>query len=182
MRWWGLAVWVALGCGSSSSTSGGALDGGAEGGADGSVTVIDGGADAGGGTCLPTPTSFELTVGGRYCNNGPSCEGGSLLTVIAADGRALARGNPCATTGNCPQPQLITGPATTSWDGSFVTSCQPTLVHDCAAAGHYIARMCAYPDTATSGSACTPPASGPPKCVDVPFDWPTTTTVRGSLP
>jgi hypothetical protein len=175
------------GCGSSgSSGSSGATSDAGDGGAttdagahDGQAP--DGGSAWGGGTCLTSPTTFELDVVGRFCNAGPSCEGTLLLSVIAPDTTALGLGNPCAATGSCQQPLLIASPAISTWDGSFVATCTPQPVHACALAGRYVARMCAWRDTADAGATCSPSGTSTPVCVDVPFDWPTTATLRGAI-
>ena len=54
-----------------------------------------------------------------------------------------------------------------------------------APAGHYVARMCATPGTITTAdggfpSKCT--ATGAVECVDVPFDFPGSSPIIGTLP
>jgi hypothetical protein len=77
---------------------------------------------------------------------------------------------------------------TSSWDGTMYvqSTCGPTANacsdRQCAAAGSYIARMCAYPRVPTDASVVGYCEAGPtPNCVDVPFEYPYAGTVSGTL-
>ncbi len=104
----------------------------------------------------------------------------------------------------CAQPSPIAGAVSKTWNGQVFT--QSTCKADtatytcglaqCAAKGRFVARMCAYPSTpssdagadaaadaaATVPTRCATPAGAQPKCVDVPFDWPSQGPVVGTIP
>jgi hypothetical protein len=79
----------------------------------------------------------------------------------------------------------------TTWSGeswSSGTFCganrNACLSRMCAAPGRYLAHMCAYMvDESDDAGAldCRQSASKTPTCVDVPFDYPMTKTVTGTL-
>jgi hypothetical protein len=120
------------------------------------------------------------------------------VTVRTAAGADVPITWPCITTcADCapvackmsclaPQP-LAVGGVTQTWDGSLYppSTCGAAVTcvnKSCAAAGQYIAKMCAYPktgaDAATIGTCESDPT---PVCVEVPFTYPAA-TVAGALP
>lgn len=110
----------------------------------------------------------------------------------------------CAAVCPAPSPVPAAGLSQT-WAGRYFTSGKCTTaqgdnvscgVGQCAAAGKYVARMCLYVDgsapdggadaadaAASSPERCRAQSAGAkPTCVDVPFDWPSTKTVVGTIP
>ncbi len=187
---------VATGCGGATSST--PVDGGA--GADATIggdtgdsgPSLDAATENGG--CVDGGITFTFTA-----DAAPVCAGSAIncnafsawLTLTGPAGATVPMGNPtcidCNTcTGGCPpgpcDPPVPTQSliGTLGWDGTiYVAStcgaegeaCGATA---CAAAGHYVATMCAYPagaDAGTGGSACELQAPTP-HCVAVPFDWP----------
>lgn len=166
-----------------------------------------GGADV--PTC-EAPLTFELRVeSGSYCAGGQKACDAEWLTILGPDGQPFARDNTCNTScgdcapvrcpGSCIQPVPIADKVTRAWDGRLFaqSTCNGSAgtlscgAAKCAPKGRYTARMCASP-SATVGDAGADAASGPstqctiaqgaqPKCVDVQFDWPSTTPVVGTL-
>jgi hypothetical protein len=118
---------------------------------------------------------------------------GPLTTVVYAPSCGVTNCGSCETE-SCPK-HLCEAPIVippegiqTTWtgvryagdtckqNGSSLSSCQKAF---CVAPGHYVARMCGYladGDATTCGSA-----SPTPTCTDVPFDWPMTSTLTGTL-
>ncbi len=84
-----------------------------------------------------------------------------------------------------PQPMKDQG-ETMTWDGTDwqQSTCGANVScrgRQCAAPGHYIAKMCgshSIPDGGTFGQCSTNPML---TCVDVPFDYPTSAVVAGKL-
>jgi hypothetical protein len=75
---------------------------------------------------------------------------------------------------------------TTTWNGTYwqdatcgaSMSCKGT---QCAAPGHYIAKMCASRSVPDGGPFGTCNPSAMQTCVDVPFDYPTSGVVAGKV-
>lgn len=190
---------LTAGDGGSGTEGGGATDGG--GGGDAHVrTGTCGGSLAGGD--LGATISFELAATGSFCTGVPGTCDPTWLTIIDSAGKSLTYGNACETTCGecqqvgcpsiCPQPSPVPAEgAKLSWDGRIFTSntCNGAAGSlscvdlDCAPSGQYIARMCGYRSTADGGTnACSGlTMDAKPTCVDVPFEWPKTVTVRGTL-
>lgn len=155
--------------------------------------------------CTPTPVnfvmqsasvdagysySFSLGIPGdgvwwyslAQADGGPLSIFPSETTCDACGLTAIAVGAACGA--------LPDGGATATWDGALVTgnsmcswspgggepaesiSCNTT---ECAPPGRYIVTMCA-----TKNVACPTPNGN--VCIDVPFDYPTTSDVVGTLP
>jgi len=73
----------------------------------------------------------------------------------------------------------IAGQSSCSWSGSSPPSPIACSVLECMPAGRYVATMCAY----TSSLECSNgPGDDRGTCVSVPFDYPTTSVVVGTLP
>jgi hypothetical protein len=158
-------------------------------------TAIDGGADGqvDGGACVVGSVTFRMRSASRskYCVGGPSTCSSTWLTVIGPDGREHIVDRPCFA--NCSDCQPIACPASCApptrmqpdgvqhpWDGTYYEqkTCGPgtaCVASTCAAAGRYIARMCAYPDHGGTTTFCEPEST--PACVDVAFDWPAATGI-----
>jgi hypothetical protein len=81
--------------------------------------------------------------------------------------------------------------AMTTWDGSYfqASTCgagKSCFEDACAPPGKYLAHMCAYPDGEDGGAGpfCSfNPQAVPAKavCVEVPFDFPSTGVVEGTI-
>jgi len=106
----------------------------------------------------------------------------------------------------CPAPSPVpSGGLRQTWAGRYFTSSKCTTAQgdsvgcgagQCAAPGKYVARMCLYVDgsapdggadaadaSASSPEPCRAQSPGAkPTCVDVPFDWPSTKAVVGTIP
>jgi hypothetical protein len=91
---------------------------------------------------------------------------------------------PCP--GLCAAPQPMKSPEQRTWDGTYYTSStcgtgSSCLAPACAAPGSYVARMCAHknmaPDAGLSCNAVNQTAT----CVDIPFTWPPSGPVQGSI-
>jgi hypothetical protein len=75
---------------------------------------------------------------------------------------------------------------TTTWNGTYWqeatcganTSCRGT---QCAAPGHYVAKMCASRSVPDGGPFGTCNPSAMQTCVDVPFDYPASGVVAGKV-
>ncbi|HEY8079301.1 MAG TPA: hypothetical protein VIF62_34460 [Labilithrix sp.] len=156
----------------------------------------DGGAGGGGAACSGPSATFVLNVSaqGSFCDS-EGCNG-TFITLLRADGTALAATPDCETScGDCAPvacPALCRAPnevgaggLKTTWNGTYsesstcgsgVTCAQP----ECAEAGHYVARMCVFRDAHEAGAVggCQ---AGEKVCTDVPFDWPTTATITGTI-
>jgi hypothetical protein len=76
---------------------------------------------------------------------------------------------------------------TTTWDGTYFEPGQcgngQIACHNkqCAPPGKYVATMCASRSTSDAGTVGFCMASATPTCVDVPFDYPSATTVEGVI-
>ena len=140
-----------------------------------------------------------------YCDMTSGCSGPVHITILDAAGATLDVSTPeCATICStscrpllCPEIACLAphGVAFTgtdlTWDGTVYTMSTCGSGTACyapkkAAAGRYVARMCATPGTVTTSDAgvfeskCT--ATGAQQCIDVPFDLPGPTPVQGKLP
>ncbi len=191
------------GVGGSATTAGSGTGGGSTGGGGGGT----GGSGSGGsgGTCGSDSVTFRLVPGGLpgspgYCVG--SC-GTSWVTIKTADGQVLggidhgcfASCTDCSPVLcpaiACPAPHhLASSGENITWNGTLwaANTCSqpsgaklPCVNPVCVSPGSsLVATMCAYPNmTPDGGTYC---AGGPtPKCVDVPFIYPTTTVVTGVL-
>jgi hypothetical protein len=138
-------------------------------------------------------------AGADYCV-GINC-GTSFVTVKSITGQTInispgcqttcEQCQPIACTASCIAPQhMKAGGESITWDGTYyvqstctsggqTNSCRNTL---CAAPGMYVAHMCASKSTSDAGATGFCMASPTPTCVDVPFVYPSATTVDGMLP
>jgi len=182
---------------STTGTAGGRFDGGS-GGAGGQP--VDAGSDA--TACdlsQPLPVTFRLRVqsGSDYCTNACGAPWVSIYKTGSDQPLVISRG--CTT--DCSQCQPVACPAiaciapqhvphdgeTLTWDGTAWQSskCGPQNL-TCTSPtcgtppGRYIARMCAYKAASDAGPYCM--AVSAITCVDVPFEYPTSSAVEGTLP
>jgi hypothetical protein len=176
------------------------LDGGVSDGAtgDGGSGGEGGTVPDGGGACSGQAASFQLTTKGPFCRGHAGDCSNTWLTILGPDGKALGFdnlcGTDCATCLTKPCPNLCAAPSpipaagvTEMWNGTYYTS--ETRVCNgvgtgcfqarCAVPGRYVARMCGYATVGGGGLPCT--GAPTPTCTDVPFDWPTTGTVSGTI-
>jgi hypothetical protein len=182
--------------GSGAGGSGGRRDAGSTGGSGGQMT--DARPDAVACDAVATiPVTFHMTAanGVDYCIN--NCASVWVSILPAGGGAPLSVSRGCTTTCSqcqpiacgaaCIAPQHIKPEGETfTWDGTLWepgkcgaqnASCVNQL---CATPhGKYIARMCASRSTSDAGGFCmsVPEVT----CVDVPFDYPTTSIVEGVL-
>jgi hypothetical protein len=207
--------WAAGSGGAAGSSGGGSGAGGSAGDDAGPDVVRDARYDAS-YTCMdatPGSVTFRMQVatGARYCMS--RCE--FWVSVFREDGGPLRRLSGlsereygcvircdscrqiCTDSGGgidvgCPPRPLLPEGETYVWDGAFwemTDRCSSRFYCDdrfCAAAGRYVARMCANKTAPDAGSA-TPDAGSceiepTPTCVDVPFDYPPSAPVVGVLP
>src|SRR6266542_2934993 len=185
--------------GSTTTGTGGGSTGGAGGGTGGS------GAGGSGGTCASSGSvTFQLIPGGLpgspgYCVG--AC-GASWVTIKSATGQVLGNIDhgcfasciDCSPVA-CPAVACIaphrlasTGEEIT-WNGTLWAQnmCSESngiklacVNQVCVSPGPLIATMCGYPNmTPDGGSYCL--GGQTPKCVDVPFSYPTATVVTGVL-
>jgi hypothetical protein len=181
--------------GTTTASGGGVLDDSGAGGSTGT----------GGTACVTATVTFGIDraagTSDAWCLGAPQGCSAEWLTVKDSSGSGLARANncgtPCATCtpmgcpAYCAMPsELKVGGATTTWEGQiFVAgtcgasmSCQSP---SCAAPGRYTAVMCAFPNPSPDGGlglSCATGAAAAQTCVEVPFDYPGTATVSGTLP
>ena len=146
--------------------------------------------------------TFELAVSATksYCATSTNCSAADLVAVLDGDGNPVRRGvvdcaavacDTCAAPGclgiDCPSRGEPVTEQRLSWDGAVnVQSTCGAMMTSCSGRayvrpGKFVARMCATPGTLTAGDVpeCVP--SGPPACVDVPFEYPSSAVVRGTL-
>lgn len=194
------------GVGVQPSSDGGLVDGGGGGdsGRDAAARTGSCGGDLTGGARGAT-VDFELSATGSFCTGSPGTCDPTWLTILDGKGATLAHASSCATScgdcqpvgcpANCPQPSTLPADGVReTWDGRIFTAntCKnggdgelSCFDLNCAPAGHYIARMCAFRvegDGGVGPNACSGLSSSQkPTCTDVPFDWPTSATVRGTL-
>jgi hypothetical protein len=167
------------------------------------VTVAYDGACADGGVSATITFELKLPTNASYCDETMGCSSPTHFSILSPDGKELPLSTTiCPTYCSSCRPLLcpaiacvaphgvaVTEP-TFQWDGMIYpmstcgtgTACYDEL-H--AASGHYVVRMCATPGTLSQPdggllSTCT--ATGATQCVDVPFDYPGTSTVVGQLP
>lgn len=166
------------------------------------------GADAG-GPC--SSVSFHLISrepidgGSSFCVGNPNCGSAGLLTVFDSEMNVVTLGlecndvdcTSCRPTLCPPNPCSLSRPLPSSgedltWDGTVWLGggeCNGLATgacfsRRCAPPGHYVARLCAFPLAPNSDGGlleCERHASPTPTCIDVPFDYPATTTVTGTL-
>jgi len=178
----------------SAGAGGGKLDAGGTGG-----QPVDASRPDGALACAGSVTFHMSAANGRssdYCV-GSQCSN-VWVTVTAMGGTPVTFSQGCTPwCGDCqpvacppglcflPQPMNAQG-ETFTWDGTNWAqgTCGAQTVcraHQCAVPGKYVARMCAARSTPDAGtfSACSQLAT--PICVDVPFDYPSPTTVEGVI-
>jgi hypothetical protein len=179
--------------GSAGSHSGGSGGGTATGGGGtgGSTGHADAAVD-----CTAGTVNFHMTEasGTDYCV-GVQCTI-SWVSVKSMSGKVMSLSGGCLTSCDvcmpiacgaaaCIAPQHITPEGkTVTWDGTYQEpgkcgagiTCQNK---QCAAPGRYVATMCANRSTSDAGAGGFCMADQTPTCVDVPFDYPSATTVEG---
>ena len=184
---------LAVGCGG--RTPAGSQDTGGVGGA--------GGAGGGGGledassACTAGTVTFHLGAAdgrnSRYCV-GLDCTD-EWVTVRTQQDARMPLSFGCSTTCEdcrpigcpliCPAPKPVKEDGERlTWDGTYwpEATCgakQTCRSKRCASPGKYIARMCAAPNPLDAGSFCV--VDEKPKCIDVEFEYPSTTTVEGAI-
>ena len=192
-----LALLASCSSTTSSSTSGadaGAHDAGAPGVCGGSLT---------GGELGPTLT-FVMKAPGGYCAGRPSGCDATWLSILDADGHALPLSSNCTAECSsceplgcpaiCPIPSPVPSEgASGAWEGRIFAPSTCTMAQggslscvdpQCAPAGTYVARMCAFPGKGgDAGSEPCDLASNDVKvtCVDVPFEWPSSGPITGTI-
>lgn len=147
--------------------------------------------------------------GSDFCSGPPNCQSGEAFSVLDAAGKPLMTGLSCGMTdckgclaqpcppGSCHFSSPVPAAGTDfNWDGTVYDAASgcgsgqigsPPLacwMPSCAPPGHYVAHLCAYamPSNSDGGfQVCELHAEVKPTCVDVPFDYPTTTQVVGVL-
>jgi hypothetical protein len=192
------------------SAQGGASSGGSHstGGANSAGTTSNGSGGSGGSTqradCGPTLT-FRMTPSidrdTQYCDGGPSACNIEWFSIYDSRGAVVATHIPCGTApcstceapacpAICSVPSLLSESGReATWNGvrQVVGTCGPgarCLAPECAPAGEYVARFCAY---ALQGAGGEPSdldcglAVSQPTCVDVPFSYPSDGVVEGVL-
>ncbi len=145
--------------------------------------------------CTASPVKLQLTSStpSAYCV--PSC--GGFVSIYTADSQPLVSlgSDPCSsevfcsncstsicTNLYCGPMVMSSGSASITWQGAYgeASTCGQNVACShgrCVASGHYIAHFCA---TAATSSGCD--VFGAQTCIDVPFDFPTSTTVQAVLP
>ena len=182
-----LLVAFAPGCG------GVATDGGSDAGGAGA-----GGAAGASGVCNGGTVTFSMKTSGggpgSYCV-GEGC-GGTWISIATAAGDPIDLERDCITDcGACqpvacpnlcaaPRPTKPEGEQTT-WDGTYwpKKTCGAGIScadQACATPGKYVATMCATSNAIQTGGFCN--GGGMSTCVDVPFVYPTSAIVEGTLP
>lgn len=173
----------------------------AEGPSDASVDATadaDAGAD-GNAPCAAGSMTFHFRADppASFCVGAADSCTNVWLHILDAEGNERVVDRPCLADcdecqpygcpASCAVPQHMTsGGVTRTWDGTTYASgtCGEGLGctrRQCIESGHYIARMCAYRDLGTNGPTGICASAQTPTCTDVPFDWPPTSTVDGSI-
>jgi len=183
----------------------------AAGGATGGTIRTGGAISTGGSTgtgdasaCLDSTVTFQVnrapgnaTV---WCLGQPGSCSSDWLTISSQSGDLTLSGmcrTPCDT---CqfmacpivcaPAQQLTTAGATQTWNGTYYLSgtcgaqSMACLSPQCAPAGRYSAHICGFPNPAPeAGYGCGQSTSSTnTTCVDVPFDYPSSTPIVVTLP
>ncbi len=158
------------------------------------------------GECAGVTLKVEVPPNKPFCDQVAACDVSPVhITILDGNGEALTLTRPSCTvlcgtacqSAICPLKNALctaphAGPFTGTqldWDGTYFTmsTCgQGTRCYapHVAAAGQYVARMCATPGTSSppdGGFNSTCVASGAEICVDVPFQYPSSTPVVGLL-
>ncbi len=189
-----LLYWLAFGCAQTRRT----MATGAAGAAGDSTAGLP--ADL--GDKSPGNVTFQLSVNPTtsYCATSNNCSAPEFIAVVDELGNAVQRAvincaavscdrcvaPPCLGIACSSRGELVTEQRLT-WDGAVnVQSTCGSLATSCSGRayirpGKFVARMCATPGTLTPGDApeCVP--SGPVECVEVPFEYPSSAAVGGSL-
>jgi len=185
-------VVLATACGGATTGGSGNDGGGASGSGGGGGTPNPGPV-----TCTAGSVTFEFTSAGApavtYCV-GKNC-GVEWLAVKDASGQEMALTHSCSSDCAlcqqmgcdllCALPRVMTPEGERQvWDGTFFTQgmCgqgNTCAIANCAPPGKYVATMCAGVKNNTDPMFCmTDPDQ---QCVDVEFDYPTTSVVRGTV-
>jgi hypothetical protein len=195
------------GDGGAAGTGGVTNVGGAGGmaGTSGGMGAAGGAAGAGGGTvdagaCVDSTVTFQFKApgGGTWCL-GQGCST-QWLSIRDSSGKSLVLSNYCSST--CEACQMVGCPAicampqpmpaagtTTTWNGAVFSSgtcgsnAMSCLDKRCAPAGKYVAVMCAAAVSSEAGDLlCANTFDVKPTCVEVPFDYPSSASVVGTIP
>jgi hypothetical protein len=170
-------------------------------GSGGSTDASAAGAGAGGvgQTFSPGTVSIRITVAPSRSFCWQACgPGGPEIGILDAKGHVLELSLPPCPLTACPvcgeitcsnfcQPysaQLET--VALDWDGSFIQATPCDNGRSCGAtvyapAGNYTAKFCSAPGTLSTASIQQCDSTGPFECVEVPFSFPSTTVVTGTL-
>jgi hypothetical protein len=148
----------------------------------------------------PSPVTFRMKKPDNtdYCVN--LCNGMWITILPMGSNVPLSVTRGCTTTcaqcqpiacgaGACIPPQHVKPEGETfMWDGTLweTSKCGPMnfacVDQVCSVpAGKYVARMCAYHATGDGGSGTICMFDPTPVCTDVPFDYPTSAPVEGTL-
>jgi hypothetical protein len=158
------------------------------------------------GECATTTLKIEVPTNGSFCDQVAACNvPPAHITILDGNGKALTLTRPSCTVlcgtaceaAICPlKSALCTAPhgaaftgTELDWDGTYFTMSTCGQSTSCyaphlAAAGHYVAHMCATPGTLSppdGGWNATCTASGTELCIDVPFEYPATAPVIGRV-
>jgi hypothetical protein len=185
--------------GTSAGMGGGAGTGGSSGGGAGAGGGSQDGGSQDGGACVSSTVTFQIkAASGSWCL-GQSCSTG-WVSIRDASGNLVNRSNLCQTScDTCnmtlcpplfcalPSPMLAAG-AIETWDGTFFESStcgangRPCVAKGCAHPAKYTAVMCAAANPSPdSGTGCSGVTAVQQTCVEVPFDYPPTAPVVGTL-
>jgi hypothetical protein len=206
MRSLAFFCFILVGCGG--TTTGGPADGGspssstgAGGGTGSSGAGTGGSGTGGGGPCTAGTTSFHMSAASgpndRFCV-GLQCSA-TWMTVTSMSGEEMPLSAPCETPCDtcqpvgcpaiCVAPQVMKPDGERlTWDGTFwqASTCGAHLAcrgKACAAPGRYKVKMCAAARTSDAGPIpgfCSSPDTTP-TCVELEFDYPSSSTVEGML-
>jgi hypothetical protein len=200
----------AAGAGSGGATggSGGTRATGGVGATGGSSGAGAGGMAAGGaGGSAPTASQgsatlrLKLAPGSAYCDDGCPPTGHIGLGSVSAPKGSMTIVPPCGSVfcdtclaNQCPGspcgPRTVQDNEELTWDGTYyeASRCGPQAMgcwrKTFAAAGQYIAIMCATPGTISQpdgGGLLVCTKTGDLQCVEVPFTFPSSTPVVGTL-
>jgi hypothetical protein len=190
--------------------NGGSAGAATGGGGAGSVMSGTGGTGGSGGPadvpCTAGTVQFHVsaTSGSDYCAyppcGSPGVGANVLVSVKSASGQSMPLSGGCEMSCDCvfhacacPAPQRLGSLGQTlTWDGTYLQAgtCGPgggvaigCDKKQCAAPGKYTATICAYAAATDAGANSCPVAVGPavPTCIDLPFDYPSTTPVETTI-
>jgi hypothetical protein len=193
--------------GTTTASTGGVPDEAGTAGSSGSggATGTGGSTGTGGAACPSATVTFKVDRAATvppdaWCLGAPVGCSSQWLSIKDPAQKTLSLSNNCGTPCDscmpmgcpaiCAMPnELAAGGATTTWDGKFFVpstcgasamSCQSP---SCAVAGRYTAVMCGFPKPSPDASfGCSMTTAVAQTCVEVAFDFPTQTSVTGTLP